>query len=77
MAKKVSYLLVLLGLTAVAGILAFQTAILEQETKELQEELLEKPEADEQLQEQLNTYYEKEQKKKEDKISRQPLPRRV
>ena len=65
MAKKVSYLLVLLGLTAVAGILAFQTAILEQETKELQEELLEKPEADEQLQEQLNTYYEKEQKKKE------------
>ena len=35
MANKVSYLLVLLGLTAVAGILAFQTAILEQETKEL------------------------------------------
>ena len=76
MAKKVSYLLVLLGLTAVAGILAFQTAILEQETKELQEELLEKPEADEQLQEQLNTYYEKEQKKKEDKQELQVLVER-
>lgn len=76
MAKKVSYLLVLLGLTAVAGILAFQTAILEQETKELQAELLEKPEADEQLQEQLNTYYEKEQKKKEDKQELQVLVER-
>ena len=59
-----------------AGILAFQTAILEQETKELQEELLEKPEADEQLQEQLNTYYEKEQKKKEDKQELQVLVER-
>lgn len=66
MARKVSFLLVILGLAVVAGTLAYQNATLREKGSKLQAEILEKPKADEELQERLDRQYEEEQAQKED-----------
>ena len=66
MGRKISFLLVILGLAVAAGIQAGQNASLRGQVKELQAELLEEPKADEELQERLDRQYEEEQAQKED-----------
>ncbi len=64
MSRKISMLCVFLGLLIVAGVLSYRNVRLEKEKIDLEAKLEIKPDADAELQEKLDAFYEKEYQQK-------------